>query len=209
MACNNCSETSIQFECGDSPRLICVQLPADPTAIPAWAVPVCNGEDELTGVSLFYDEAATVPLAGYTLANRVPCPQSLLGLSCASSVNVDLCPSSLNPILAAIDSAGEEIEEAIAAQTATLQASISAQTSAIQGPVESVGEEIEAAIAAQTAVLVNGPNYAYAYTYNGNGDIETITRTTSHPDFAPCEVQTLTYDGSFQLTGTSAWVACP
>lgn len=175
MPCQNCSPNAINFQCGDSPRLICVRSESDPVAIPAWVSPVCT-EGNLTGLALFSDEAGTVPLVGYTYANRVPCPENLLGTTCAVPLMTNLCPTTMTPLLAAIDEAGEEIE---------------------------------AAIAEQTAILVNGPNYAYAYTYTANGDVETITRTTTHPDFAPCEVQTFTYDGSFVLTNISSWVACP
>lgn len=67
----------------------------------------------------------------------------------------------------------------------------------------------------QTTAIVDAinhpadPNYTYAFTYTANGDVETVTRTTAVAGFVPCEVQTYSYNGSFQLTGTSAWVPCP
>lgn len=95
MPCQNCNPNASEFQCGDSPRLICVRSESDPVAIPAWVAPVCS-EGELTGIALFSDEAGTIPLVGYTIGDRVPCPESLLGTSCEAPMQANLCPDTLD-----------------------------------------------------------------------------------------------------------------
>lgn len=182
MPCQNCSPNAIEFQCGDPPRLICVRSESDPIAIPAWVSPVCVAA-ELTGLALFSDEAGTIPLVGYTYADRVPCPPSLLGTSCEVPMQANLCPATMVPLLAAIDEAGEEIEAAIAAAATSIINAVQA------GPID--------------------PNYAYAYTYTANGDVQTVTRTTVVAGFHACEVQTYIYDVNNVLQSTTSWVACP
>lgn len=124
-------------------------------------------------------------------------------------------------IVNAIGAAADDVEAAISGQTSALESALEDVESAIAtasanqiSAVETAADDIEAAIGSATNIIVESltivdPNYTYAYTYTANGDLETITRTTTAPGFPPCEVQTYSYDGSFNLTGTSAWVACP
>lgn len=196
MPCQNCSPNAINFQCGDPPRLICVRSESDPVTIPAWVSPVCT-EGNLTGLALFSDEAGTVPLVGYTYANRVPCPANLLGTTCAVPLMANLCPATMVPLLDAIDSAGEEIETAIAAQTV-----------ALQGTAESVGEEIEQAIAAAAvgynsvgaALPANFDSLPQTLNYTGE-NLTSIVVTNGVNTWT----QTFTYTGA-NLTGISAWV---
>lgn len=175
MGCQNCA--GIPFpDCNGDPLLICVRQAADAFPQQAWAVATCDGLGNITAVNLFSDEAATVPLVGYTLSDRVPCAQDFEQIT-APLLN------QLESHQTAVEAALEEVEAAIATSTATIVDAIEA------GPID--------------------PNYAYEYTYTANGDVETITRTTAHPDFAPCEIRTFTYDGSNVLTDVSGWVACP
>lgn len=122
-----------------------------------------------------------------------------------------------------IDEAEENIIEAIEGQTAALEAALGDVESAVASAsanqisaIETAGDEIEAAIGSAANSIVDSLtdaitpiNYAYAFTYTANGDVETITRTATINGVPQCEVQTYSYDGTFALTGVSAWVACP
>lgn len=195
MSCQNCAGLAMP-ECGGPAILICVRQDLDAVTIPAWVTAVCT-LDEITSFALFQDAAATVPLVGYTIGDRVPCPTSLLGSTCETADNVNLCPETL-----------EALEVQTEAQTAALLAGINTiiddQTTALNANIDAMEAAIIAAINHPA-----DPNYVNVLTYTANGDVETITRTTAVAGFAPCEVQTYTYNGSFQLTGISAWVACP
>jgi hypothetical protein len=197
MGCQNCA--GIPFpDCNGDPLLICVRQEADAFPQQAWAVATCDGLGAITAINLFSDPEATVPLVGYTIADRIPCSQDFEQITSPLLNQLEIHQT-------AMEAALEEVETAIATASAN-------QIST----AESVGEEIETAIVASQTAIVNAisaadadPNYTYAYTYTANGDVQTITRTTAVPGFAPCEVQTYSYDGSFVLTGVSAWVACP
>lgn len=192
MSCIDCAGLSMPV-CGGPAILICVRSATDPYPIPAWVTAVCEA-GELVSVGMFSDEAATIPLVGYTLANRVTCPESLLGSTCETAQNTNLCPATL-----AI------LEARTEAQTAALQATMNANSAAEIVALQDIEQSIDELIAITQA----NPNYAHAFTYTANGDVETDTRTTVVAGFPVCEVQTYSYNGAFQLTGISAWVPCP
>lgn len=194
MACQSCGQNAIQFNCGDAPRLICLQSQTDPTPVPAWASPVCVA-GELVGIALFSNEAGTTPLLGYTIADRVPCPESLLGLSCAASVKADLCQSSLS-----------SIEVIVNTQTASLQQTMLITASNMYGKLDQVTAEVtEQGEAIIAAIEADNINYSYALEYT-DGNLTKITRT--NPTSGASEEQTLAYV-SDALTAISSWVAIP
>ena len=199
MSCPNCGGLAMP-ECGGPALLICVRQTIDAVTIPAWVTAVCV-DDEINSFALFQDAAATVPLVGYTIGDRVPCPTSLVSHTCETAGNVNLCPDTITAINTIIDD-----------QTASLNANIDAAETAIVAAIEASAVDIVAAVAAVEAAIGPGFNSVGAplpanfdslaqtlgYT---SGNLTTIVKTNGVNTWT----QTYSYTGS-DLTGISAWV---
>jgi hypothetical protein len=191
MSCQNCAGLVLP-QCGDDPLLICVRRESDALTIPAWVTAVCAGE-VITGFALFADSEVTIPLPGFTIADRIPCPENLVGTGCDSAASTNLCPATIDQ----------------------LQTISETQTAALQGTMESVGEEIEAAVREQTPFLQDYDSVGavlpadfhslpQALAYNIDDNVETITVT----DGVDTWVKTFTYTG-LNVTGISGWEVQP
>lgn len=168
MACSNQSQLPTPV-CGGPPVLIYLQLPGDSQPTPAWVTATCD-DGVITGFNYFSNQAATVPLVGYTIANRVPTPADVRGFTCETALATNLCPATISQIDSIVDD-----------QTAALNA----------------------------VNILPQINYSYVLTYNANQDIATLTRNGIVNGVATCQTKSYTYDGFFNLTGISEWVACP
>lgn len=204
-ACPPCNEANLP-QCGDPLRLICLQNANDTAPIAAWFEPVCV-EGEVVSFDFFADEAGTVPLVGYTMADRVPCPAGLRGINCDAPVHIDLCPPTMDPLIAGL--------EAIEAQVLASGNQITAQVDASGDQITAAVAAVETAVEAQTPLLqsyddvgaVLPPNFydlPQVLAYNGDDNVETITVT----DGVDTWVKTFTYTGLL-VTGISGWVEQP
>ena len=125
MTCYSSSINPVPI-CGGPAILICVQASADAFPQPAWVSAVCT-EGEVDSFALFSDAELAVPLAGYTIADRVRCPESLVGATCETAMSTNLCPDTI----AAID-------EVVDDQTAEINAKTDEQTTDLAEFIDSV-----------------------------------------------------------------------
>ena len=139
--------------CDGPAILIYMQRPGDSIATPVWVTVTCVA-GEVTGFNYFSDAAGTVPITGFTITDRIPTPSNTLGLSCEGAMATDLCPSSLNPILAGLD----DIETSVVANTNNLTTRIGAQTTALNNALTSQTTTLKASIDLPQT------NYSYAFT---------------------------------------------
>lgn len=200
MSCPDCTTaTGFPNTCGQV-VVVNYRPPEASSAIPAWLEYNCDGEEP--ELILYSTPELDETIDDWDIDYIELIGRGISGTSCADPVHADLCPPTL-----------EAIHDMFVEQTTAINANIDEAETAIVNAVATASNEIKAAIGSAANTIVGAisaePNYAYTYTYTANGYVETITRTTTDPGLPPCEVQTYSYDGSFNLTGVSAWVACP
>lgn len=199
MTCYSSSINPVPI-CGGPAILICVQASADAFPQSAWVSAVCT-EGEVDSFALFSDSELTAPLTGYTIGDRVRCPESLVGATCETAMSTNLCPDTIAAINTIVDD-----------QTASLNANIDAAETAIVAAIEDGAVGIVAAVSAVEAAIGPGFNslgvplpanfdsLAQTLGYT-SGNLTTIVKTNGVNTWA----QTYSYTGS-DLTGISAWV---
>ena len=183
MTCYSSSINPVPI-CGGPAILICVQASADAFPQPAWVSAVCT-EGEVDSFALFSDAELAVPLAGYTIADRVRCPESLVGATCETAMSTNLCPDTIAAIDEVVDDQTAEINAKTDEQTTDLEDALTAQTATLKAAID------------DTHI-----NYSYsAFVYNGDGNLTSYTRTRTG---YPAQTRTFTYTAG-ELTAVSAW----
>lgn len=218
MSCPDCTTaTGFPNTCGQV-VVVNYRPPEASSAIPAWLEYNCDGGTHELVLYTTPDLEETIDDWDIDYIEVVG--KGISGTSCADPVHADLCPPTLDAIhtmfLGQTTAINANIDVEIQSQTTAINANIDEAETAIVNAVETAGDEIEAAIGSAANSIVDSLtdaiapiNYAYAFTYTANGDVETITRTATVNGIPQCEVQTYSYDGTFALTGVSAWVPCP
>lgn len=93
-------QSSVSFTtptCGGPAILLYLQPIGAALPSQIWVTAICVAE-EIVGFNYFSDAAATTPVLGFSISDRVPTPTDSRGLSCESAVATNLCPVTLNAV---------------------------------------------------------------------------------------------------------------
>lgn len=215
MACPDCPPNSpFPSEC-DQVVVAQVLIPGTSSPVPVWIQYQCGeppGEDQL----VFYaDPDLTEEIEDFNVDNIISFGAGINGTSCADSTKVDLCPDTREAM-------HDMFVEQTTAINANIDAEIQAQTTAINANIDEVNLELDSiddrlatANTTQANILSEVREYDSAgnplpstfsdapvvFGYTGD-NMTTMTVTIGTSTW----VNTLTYNGSDQITGISGWV---